>query len=259
MARARKGGCSAGQPIRVPPRHSSRPRLHVRVRLRLFPVPLAGQRHRPVAATAPGIAHEELKVIVVIDRGRNVRVVLGELLSGHEAVVAGALKLREEVLECGILAHPPGHNFWVLADVVHVLDVEHLYPVIGIAVEEVEGRVDELLPPRGNRPAHGAQELGAVDGAGTVPIDGGHQQHQVSPHEVQPEAPRCCLKLRSGHLHVPTGVHDPECAAKLVDAMGAAPRQDNPSELRQHHRRQVHGLRWSMSSGSRGSWQGWWL
>lgn len=114
----------------------------------------------------PGVLDHELEVVVVIDGGRDVVIVLDELLLGDN-IVRGtivahsmlSLESLKELLENLIFSLLASENFWVSISSVDALDVVNIDPTIVIFVENIVGLEDDLLSSRVHGAADGTNEL----------------------------------------------------------------------------------------------------
>lgn len=127
----------------------------------------------------PSVVNHELEVLVVIDGGRDVRVVFDELVKSDLTVwlavvqnVVMSLKSLEELehnLLRGLLS---GENIRVLGRVVSVLDIVDIYDSIAVLVQNLVGLLDKSTSWPLDRSSDDSQELVVGDRSVSVHVEG---------------------------------------------------------------------------------------
>mmetsp|Transcript_90920 Transcript_90920/g.229176 ORF Transcript_90920/g.229176 Transcript_90920/m.229176 type:complete len:215 (-) Transcript_90920:594-1238(-) len=151
-----------------------------------------------------------------------------------------AVELHEEVAQAILGVHVPCHDLRVVLRVEAVGNVVDSDTTVAGPVQRVEGHEDQLLAAVVDLPADSNHELVVADCLGAIFVDGLHEQVEIGRLHVEPKAAQADLKLLTGQLLVPVGVHDPESAAQGLDAMRAAPLEDELPELPKDELRHVN-------------------
>jgi hypothetical protein len=175
----------------------------------------------------PSVLNHELEVVVVIDGGRDVVIVLGELLLGHNivgsAIVAHSmlsLESLKELLEDLILSLLASENFGVSVGSVDALDVVDINPTVVISIENIVGLHDDLLSGGVHGTADSTNELVELKETSLVIIEIVEQLLHLTLGETEH-----VISASLGELELVEGarvvvVHDLELSLEADEATG---------------------------------------
>jgi hypothetical protein len=180
----------------------------------------------------PGIVDHELEIRIIIDGGRDVVVILNELLFGDDVVGSvvvaesvSSLEGLEELLKDLVLSLLALNDIGVLLGVVDTLDIVDVDPAVAILVELFVSLEDDLLAILAHGTADAADEFVEVDEARVVDIEVGEQLLHLTFSEAEH-----VVTASLGELVLVEGarvvvVHDLELALEADESTGTAGNQ----------------------------------
>ena len=177
----------------------------------------------------PGVLDHELEVVVIIDGGRDVVVVLDELLLGDNVVGSsvvshGMLSLEglQELLKDLILSLLTRDNIGMSAGIVDTLDIFDVNPAVAISIESSISLHDNLLSSLVHGASNSSDELVVLEETGSIVVEVVEELLHLTlgeaEHEVTASLGELVFIKRSGVVVI----HDLELSLETDEATGTS-------------------------------------
>lgn len=191
---------------------------------------------------APGVGHHEVEVLVVFDVGRDVVVVLTELLEGDLSIASGLLVIKRmmrlkslhKLLEHLLLCLFARSDFRMAQSIVLISDLINVDGTILIDIEGPKGSLDQLSSSSGHVADNSSEELIELDLAGHIGVHGLKEVVDVLRLHIDAKVSDGLLELVLVQLSVSGVISDFELSLKAKEGVSSAFFEGLPKSLNEH-------------------------